>query len=86
MVMMFPVPIIGAVIPPNHDRGSAIHHGRRGYHHGRACRDHGRWVDDGWRWGSDHHGRRGDDHRKTDPNRYPNPRLCRGRQGKDCYA
>jgi hypothetical protein len=84
--MMFPVPIIGTVISPKHDRGSAIHHGRRGYHHRRACHDHGCWVDDGWRWGSDHDRRRGDDYRKPDTNGYPSPGMCPERQGEGRYA
>jgi len=79
MVMMSPVPIIGAVISPNHDWCSSIHHRRRGH-------DHGRWVDDGWRWGSDYDWRRGDDHRQPDTNGYPNPCMYRERQGKGCYS
>ena len=86
MVMMSPVPIIGAVISPNQDRGSAIHHRRRGYHHGRACHDRGRWVDDNWRWGRDHDWRRCDDHRNPDTNGYPHPCMCRERQGKGCNS
>jgi len=79
MVMMSPMPIVGAVISPNQNRGSAIHHGRRGYHYGR-------WVDDGWRWGSNHNRRRGDDHRQPDTYGYPSPGMCSERQGKGCYA
>ena len=72
MAMMFPVPIRGAVISPNQDRGSAIHHGRRGHDHG--CR-----VDDGWRWGNDHDRRRCDHDRNPDTNGYPHPSMGRER-------
>jgi hypothetical protein len=79
MVMVFPVPIIGAVISPDYNRCSSIHHRRLGY-------DDGRWVDDDWWWGSDHDWSRGDDHRKPDTYGYPSPGMCRERQGKGYYA
>jgi len=77
MVMVSPVPIIRSVISPDHNRSSSIHYRRRGY-------DHRRWIHDGWRWGSDHDWRRCYDHRQPDTNGYPNPCLCRERQGKRC--
>ena len=68
--MVSPMPIVGAVISPNHDWCSTIHHRRLGDNHGRG-------VDDDRRWGSDHNRRRSDNHRNPDTYGYPSPGMCR---------
>jgi hypothetical protein len=72
-----PVPI-GAL---HQNRPRPVYHGRRSYHHGRAWHDYGRRVHDDRRWRDDH--RRGV-HRDPNTDRYPNPCMCRERQGKSC--
>jgi hypothetical protein len=82
MVRMSPVPMRVAIIPPDQDWRSTIHHRRRGDHDGRACHDHRCRIDD--------RGRRGSDDHRSGVDRYPNPNgdahlgLCRERQGKRC--
>jgi len=83
-VMMSPVPMRVAIIPPDQDRRSAIHHGRRGDHDGRTCHDHGCRINDRWRRGHDDHWSGVDRSPKT--NGDPHLGLCRERKDKGCEA
>ena len=75
--MVSPVPIRMAVVSPDHDRRSSVHHRRRGDDHRRSHPKNRCRGDNGWWWG--------DDHRKSDAHRDPNSCMCRERCGKSYY-
>ena len=73
-MLMFPVPMMVAVISPDHHWCRLIHHRRLGH-------DHRGSVHDGW-WGRDDDWRRGDDHWQSDTHRDPDSCLGCQREGE----